>query len=239
MGPASPLGLIVLQTDETIEREFARMFPTGEPPVYVSRIASDAVVTPQALAQMKPRLTEAAGLLPPSLEFSAVGYGCTSGATVIGPDVVGELVAAGCRTSAVTNPLSAVISACRALKVRKLGFVTPYLQQVSATMRAALEETGLTISAFGSFEEGEEVRVARIEPSSTRRAAISVGQQDCDAVFLSCTNLQTLEVVSDVEAALGKPIISSNQALAWHMAELAGVARPETRFGRLMQVPAR
>ena len=39
---------------------------------------------------MAPELTRSAALLPPGL--SAVGYGCTSGATVIGPAEVARRV---------------------------------------------------------------------------------------------------------------------------------------------------
>ncbi len=54
-------------------------------------------------------------------------------------------------------------------------------------------------------------------------------------MFLSCTNLRTVGMLDALEARLGKPAISSNQALAWHMASLAGV-KPGRPVGRLMQV---
>ena len=44
----------------------------------------------------------------------------------------------------------------------------------------------------------------------------------CDAVFLSCTNLRTLNVIPEIEARIGKPVLSSNQVLAWHLLRLAG-----------------
>ena len=54
-------------------------------------------------------------------------------------------------------------------------------------------------------------------------AAIEMGQRtDCDAVFLSCTNLRTLRVLHSVEAQIKKPVLSSNQVLAWQMAGQAG-----------------
>ena len=41
-------------------------------------------VTPQTLAQMQTDLPIAARLLPQAFAFDAIGYGCTSGATIIG-----------------------------------------------------------------------------------------------------------------------------------------------------------
>jgi len=44
---------------------------------------------------------------------------------------------------------------------------------------------------------------------------------------MSCTNLRTLGVIDEVSQALGKPVLSSNQALAWHMAQLNSAEYPE------------
>ncbi len=57
---------------------------------------------------------------------------------------------------------------------------------------------------------------------------------EVEAVLLSCTNLRTLDVIDEVERALDKPVVSSNQALAWQMARLAAVGPPGKTFGRLM-----
>ena len=45
-----PIGLIVLQTDETIERDMRRML--GDAPLYVTRVPSAPVVTSETLQQM-------------------------------------------------------------------------------------------------------------------------------------------------------------------------------------------
>ena len=76
--------------------------------------------------------------------------------------------------------------------------------------------------------------MARIDPASIRAAALSVGA-GADAVFLSCTNLRTLDIIEDLETDLGKPVLSSNQVLAWHMAKLAGISDGCSGPGRLFQ----
>jgi maleate isomerase len=234
IGSRATLGLIVLQTDETLEQDFRRMFTAPDVALYVSRVPSGAEVTPGTLAAMADELPRAAGLLPPSLGYDAVGYGCTSGATVIGPDRVAELVRGAAAVREVTNPLSAVMAGFGALGVRRIGMVTPYIQSVTAPLRAALEARGIEVVRCVSFEEAEEARVARIDPASIREAAIAAGQGNAGAVFVSCTNLRTLDVIEGIEAELGRPVISSNQALGWHMARLAGTAC-DGRFGRLMR----
>jgi len=234
IGSRATLGLIVLQSDETIEQDFRRIFRADDIAFYVSRVPSGAKVTTGTLGAMQAELPRAAGLLPPSLDYGAIGYACTSGATVIGPDRVAALIGGACDVKAVTNPLSATLAAFAALGVRRIGLVSPYIASVSEPLRRAFAAAGFDVPASVSFDEREEARVARIDPASIRDAARAVGQGDVDAVFLSCTNLRTLDILDGLEAELGKPVISSNQALAWHMAQLAGLESCDGRFGRLM-----
>ena len=81
---ATRLGLIVLQSDETIEVDFRRLLPAAAK-LLVSRVPSGTEVTPETLGAMEGRLTEAASLFPRGLAFDALGYGCTSAAAQIGP----------------------------------------------------------------------------------------------------------------------------------------------------------
>lgn len=224
IGSAAVLGLIVLQEDETIEQDFRRLFSARDIALYVSRIPSGADVTPDTLAEMEAALPQAVGLFPSGLSFSAVGYACTSGATVIGPARVAELVQGSAQAGDVTNPMSATLAALEHLGARKVALVSPYVAEVSAPMRALMAAHGIDVARFSSFEEKQEQRVARIDPASIYQAALAAAQDGADAVFLSCTNLRTLDIIEPLEEALGIPVVSSNQALAWHMARLSGVA---------------
>ena len=38
---------------------------------------------------------------------------------------------------------------------------------------------------------------------------------EADGIFLSCTNTTQIEAVAAIEAALGKPVVNSNQAVLW------------------------
>ena len=237
------LGLIVLQPDETIEPEFRRFLDVDGVALYVTRVPSALEVSGESLAAMAAHVPTAARLLPRA-PFDVVGYACTSGATIIGPGEVARLIGGARPTddpgsfanAAITNPLTAVIAACRALGANRIGFVTPYVPEVSAAMRDALEAQGLAIAGFGSFEQAEERIVARIAPASIQAAALEVGRSaPCDAVFVSCTNARTLEILEAAEADLGVPVISSNQALAWHMLRSAGITDPLAGLGTLFR----
>ncbi len=228
------LGLIVLKFDETLEQDFRRLFPSRDLSLYTSRVPSGAEVTQDTLTEMANTLPASAALFPPAATFDVVGYGCTSGTTMIGAAKVAELVQQGVQTPAVTDPLTAAIAACRHLGITALGMVTPYLASVSIPVQTAFEDAGIAVPHLVSFGEAGEENVARITAASVKAAACQVGTQDVDAVFLSCTNLQTLDVIADLEARLNKPVISSNTALAWHMARLSGAELTADAPGSLL-----
>lgn len=229
------IGLIVLQVDETIEQDFRRLFAPETARLHISRIPSGAELTPDTIATMRTNLPAAAGLLPPAVTFDAVGYACTSGTTLIGADKVRDLVVAGAQTRAVTDPLTAALAACRALGLGRIGIVSPYISSVATPIRTAFEAAGIVVPETLSFGEEVEARVARIAPASIAEAARALARDSqIDGVFLSCTNLRTLDIIGPLEAELGVPILSSNQVLGWHMAQLAGVAISGDRYGVLL-----
>ena len=196
-------------------------------------------MTRETLQQMEQDIPEAAALLPPPLKIQAVGYGCTSGAAQIGPDRVAELVRHGKETSAVSDPLSALRAACQTLGVRRLAILSPYIESVSARLRDVLQAGGIETPVFGGFEEASEEKVARISPASLQAAGAELAQMgDADALLPSCTNLNTLDIIEPLEAETGRPVLSSNQVLAWHLCRLAGCpARPDAP-GQLFAHPA-
>lgn len=234
IGSRATMAVIVLETDETLEPEFARMTDLAGVALYHSRIPMVSEITPDTLAEMEADLPAATRLLPQSLKFDVIGYGCTSASTVIGSENVARAIQRIFPQARVTDPLAAIIAAGQNLGARRLGFVTPYVPEVSKKMWDKLEQEGFEIAAFGSFEEGDDRVVARITEASIMAAAERVAEQaSCDAIVISCTNLRCLNIISRIEARIGIPVISSNQAMAWHMLRLAGVDEQMPDFGRL------
>ncbi|SEA61475.1 maleate cis-trans isomerase family protein [Rubrimonas cliftonensis] len=237
IGARATLGLIVLRVDETIEHDLRRLFAARDVALHVSRVPSGDDLTPDSIARMEAAPPAAAALLPPAARFDAIGYGCTSGATLIGSARVAALVSGAAATRHVVDPLAAALAAFRALGVGSVAVVSPYIDAVAEPVRAALRDAGLRTPACLSFGEEVEARVARIDPASIRAAALAAGAaRDVEAVFVSCTNLRALDVIDDLEAELGKPVVASNQALAWEMARRSGALPLSETPGRLLRL---
>jgi maleate isomerase len=217
------LGLIALQADRTIEDDFRRLMP-GDVSMLVSRVPSALEVTLDTLAEMEGALTGAAALFPVGHRFDVVGYGCTSGTAQIGAHVITERVKAGADADQVSEPVSALIAACRTLGLRRIAILSPYVASVSDRLRHVLRAADIETPTFDSFDEANEAAVTQIDGDSISTAALSVmrGAQ-VDGLFLSCTNLRTLDVIAPLQDQLGLPVLSSNLVLAWHMLRLSGL----------------
>lgn len=233
------LALIALRTDRTIEGEIRASLPTGPVALYHSRIYNEFDITPESLAAMGDHLGSTAALFPQEFNAQVVAFGCTSGTMVLGEGKVAEIIHGVHPNAAVTEPVSACLAACAALKMRRIKLVTPYRADVNKTIVEGLRARGLEVDSIVSFEEPDDRKVGRISTQSVVEAAIHGGgplSSNVDGVFLSCTTLPTFEALPLIERLTGKPATSSNHALAWHMQKLAGIEQKRPSLGRLFEL---
>lgn len=212
------VGLIVLQTDEVMEDELRQWLPLTTR-LYHSRIPNDDIVTEATLTAMHAHLPEVTRLLP-KLDYSALVYGCTSGATFIGEQQVTDAINTVLPGVPVTTPITAVKARLRDLGVKRIGLLTPYEPHVSQTIQDHLEAEGFEIASACAFFENRDKMVCQISESSIRDAVMELAATDCDAVFGSCTNLRIAGILDELNKTAGKPVLTSNSALAWHIEHL-------------------
>jgi len=88
------VGVIVLASDFTIDREFRQIFTDPAVDYYTARVENSMTITPQTLAAMESRIPAALQLILPGERLDVVAYGCTSATTVLGEDVVQRRICA-------------------------------------------------------------------------------------------------------------------------------------------------
>jgi len=185
---------------------------------------------------MRDGITGAAELILAGGRIDVLAYGCTSGTMVIGEDEVFARLRAARPGVACTTPPTAALAALRALKLARIAVLTPYTEGVNRLVHRYFTERGVDIAAFGAFNKESDAEVAAIAPSSILAAAQALDAPDIDGLFLSCTGMRALGIVEALEERIGKPVVTSNQALAWHALRLAGHAAPIAGFGRLLRL---
>ncbi|HWK43777.1 MAG TPA: Asp/Glu racemase [Stellaceae bacterium] len=231
------IGLIVLATDHTIEHEWRQMLRLDGVAFYESRIMNSATITPETLREMEVGIADATGVIRPGERLDVIAFACTSGAMVIGEEAVFARIREARPGIACTTPITAGIAGLKALGARRIALLTPYVDRINRMMREYIEARGLAVPVMASFNHEQDNEVARISAASIEAAVGEIGaRDDVDAVFVSCTSLRTVGLIEKLEARIGKPVTSSNHALAWHCLRLAGYAEPITGLGRLMRL---
>jgi len=230
------LGLVVLQSDLTVEDELRYYYEGLHVSLLASRIPFAAAVTVESLKTMEGHLVKSMSLFPPEAQFDCVGYGCTSASLHIGSAKVAALCQSARPCAYATNPMQAAVSAMRHIKIGRLAFIAPYSPDVSQSMVDELERSGLEVVVAATFNEPEDRIVGRIMPQSIKTACLElVKNQTVDAIFVACTSMKCARIIPEIEQEAGVVMLSSNQVLAWDMARLSGIDGEIRGKGRLFE----
>lgn len=165
------------------------------------------------------------------VEPAVVAYGCTSGSFVRGR--AGEsalrdaMVAAGAPRAVTTS--GAMSRALEALGVTSVALVTPYPEAVGTRLADYLAECGVAVT--GTRNMGLTGRIWEVPYDVTADLVRTTAADGGDAVFVSCTNLPSYDVIAPLEAELGRPVLTANQVTMWAALVDAGLDPAEVDTG--------
>jgi maleate isomerase len=143
-------------------------------------------------------------------------YGCTSATLAHGPAfdrVFQARIEARAGTPAVTAA-GAVVEALHDLGVGKVGFCSPYTRELNAEAATFLRQCGVDVvsDAYVGEDLGNYGQSA-LTPQDVIGLARRADSAEAEAMVLSCTDMRAVEAIEAIETALGKPVVTSNQAL--------------------------
>jgi len=217
-----------------MEPEFYEMLPKGFS-VHTSRLALREV-TVDGLVKMEEAI-EAEALKLRDADVEAIGYGCTSGSLFRGlnhdKNIVERIQRITARPAVCTS--GAIVSALRELSVKKVAVGTPYIDEINDLEKEFLQANGFQVVDLQGFGIKENTEIGKLCEQDTYELIMGLKHGLADGVFISCTNLRTLSVVSKLEKTLMKPVISSNTATLWAMLRLCGVSTKIHGFGELLE----
>ncbi len=234
---AARIGLLLLATDHTSERDFGRILSGQDAAFYCNRIAFENPTTPETLRAMEPRLAEGAALILPDEPLDAICFSCTAASAVLGDEAVEAALTSGKPGVPVVTPPIAARKAFKALGVRRISILTPYLDETAAPVAAYFTGHGVEVDRLTNLGLDDDRAIARVSTRSIVDAAVKALDDESEALFISCTALRSAEVAATIEALNGRPVVTSNQASAWMCLRLAGIARPITGYGKLLSLP--
>ncbi|MDX6310487.1 MAG: maleate isomerase [Nocardioidaceae bacterium] len=222
--PVQQTGIgVVVPYDFALDRELWRWVP-DDISLHLTRTphAALAATMKMAIYVSDPALiargvTELHAVAP-----SVTAYACTSGSFVGG--VAGEaalvtaMTAAGAPVAVTTS--GALLAALRHLDISRIATVTPYTDDLTAGLTNYLGEAGVEVVATSGL--GLTSQIWTVPYEVTAELVRSTDTSDAAAVFVSCTNLPTYDVIASLEAELGKPVLTANQVTIWSSLTLIG-----------------
>lgn len=235
------IGCLIPQGNVVCETEFPQRMPPGYGIHFQRLERAGTEVTSDSLLGMKPIAVEAARIFMP-IKPSVVAFACTSGTFLSGPqkhDEVAQAIRERTGTAAFTTS-TALLQALGTLGLQRVLMVTPYPQAVNAAEIGFLAAHGTQVLDCLSFEcaEFEAIRaVSEQQVADTVREAAPRYAGRIDGVFISCTNLSTLNAIEPLEQATGLPVISSNAVTLWAALRHAGCLQPLPGLGTLGKAP--
>ena len=231
------LGLIVPPTNTVNETEWRAMVPAGVS-FHTHRMRLHADVTSEAgLAGLHADLDAAFGMLKPA-GCAVVAYACTAGSMVSPPQALPDALAARNGVAAVTTS-AAIVAGLKALGAVRLSVATPYADALNAHETHFLEAEGFEVAnliglGIGAAGPHEYVRIAKTPLDAVAAHARAAFVPGSDALLITCTDFPTLPLVETLEAELGVPVVTSNQATLWAALRAAGLDDRLAGCGRLL-----
>jgi maleate isomerase len=206
-----------------------------------SRMPLDAT-TPEALMKMGEHAVSAAKLLA-SANVDLICYGCTVESILHGLKYEKELRESLTQATGIPaiTMAGAVVDALYALNVGKIALLTPYIEEINRAEKAFFEGIGIEVLAEKGLGISDTNAIAQVTPETVFALALDTAKKapGAQALFLSCGNLRTIEVLAFLEQRLGIPVVSSNQAMLWKALAVCSVAEPICGFGSLLESAAR
>lgn len=181
------------------------------------------VVTPESLLRAYLESVEEASYLK-DMNPTVITFNCTGASVAHG--VEGDLQLADRMTRELGVPssitMAAIKRALRKVGARRLVHVCPFADKFSRDEKASLAAGGFDVIKSVGLNFVDAKEAAQMEPARLAEIALQHAVPGMDAILLSCANVRAFEAVATLEAQLGVPVITSNQAVLWDALCLMG-----------------
>ena len=232
------IGVLVPFTNTNLEPDLAMMRPPGVS-FHFSRMAGydiDAIPDAGQMAAMgEASLHEPLRLLA-GVRPDVVLYGCTSATLTHGPAFDRDLARRieGQIGAATVTAAGALIEALKMLGIGRVGFASPYVTEINDLAISYLGNAGFeTVSRADIGVALDNITQGALTPDEVIELGRRADSAEAEAIVMSCTDMRSIEIIERLEADLGKPVISSNQAMMVAARQALGMDSEINGCGRL------
>lgn len=233
---ATPVTAGIIYPDHAAEDEYpwaARLLGHHLPVTHV--YGTDLHAVPELLDLGRPdRLAGGAAALAEHRPQSVM-WACTSGSFVYGPEGAREQIdqlaaAAGVPASSTS---AAFVEALTSLGLTRVAVAASYPQAVATLFVDYLAAAGVEVLAMSSAGIDTAAEVGALTPEQVVDLAAAHDHPEAQTLLVPDTAMRTLAVIPDLEARLGKPVLTANQVTIWQALRLAGARPTSSALGAL------
>ena len=233
------LGVLVPFTNTNLEPDLMLMCPEGIT-LHVTRmggydedeIPDETQMRGLGAAELDGALDLLMGARP-----DVILYGCTSATLTHGPAFDRQLAETiKARSGALTvTAAGSLVHALQAVKANRIGFASPYVPAINDLAIGFLAEMGVETVARAEVDSclGNDGQGA-LTPDDVFALGLRADHPEAEALVLSCIEMRSVETIARLEAAVGKPVISSNQAMIFQTLRALGFDDAIPGFGDLL-----
>jgi len=228
------IGLIVPSSNVTMETELPAMLarhPSATSPGFTFH-SSRAVlhrVDAESLAKMAGESDRCARELADA-RVGVIAYACLiaimaegRGAHEASESRLSRTLAAAGSSTPVTTSAGALVRTLQRLEARRVALVAPYVKPLTQVVIDYLAAYDLEVVSAISLEVDDNLEVGRLDPGQLLGYAAQLEIAEADAIVLSaCVQMPSLAAIEQVQAALGRPVLSAATATAHEVLALLG-----------------
>lgn len=225
------------------EAEFPAIAP-GRVVTCVARVSSDGTAVgvgaiPTTLSGLRaltaPPFLDAAADMLGRCSVDVIGYASTSSAYAIGFDAEAAVVSRLSQQVGipVVATCASAVLALHLLDVERIALVDPpwFDPELNELGAAYFQSQGFDVLSSTSADLSRDPR--RIEAAAVFEWTSRHLSEDAEAVFIGGNGFRAAGAVAQLEAAIGRPVLTSNQVLLWNLLAHAGATLEVSGYGRL------
>ena len=215
------VALIALASDHGIRGELGLIFGRRAD-LHLARVSAPDNYDLDSLAGTTQGIGRAVKWMGLATAIDVAAYGCTSATVAVGEDAVLGSLRAALPGVPGTTPVTAALAALDHLGARRIVLLTPYPEPIHRAVAGYFAVRGLEIVDQTNLGLSVDREITEYRADELRARILRLDRRGADAIFVSCTSLRMAVLIPEIEAASGLPLVTSNQALAWHCLKLAG-----------------
>jgi maleate cis-trans isomerase len=148
--------------------------------------------------------------------LDVLAYGCTAASFLAGPASDRDMqqrLSDSLGLPVVTTAQS-MVKELQRLGVQRVALVTPYHDEVNDKLKLFLADEGMEVRAFDTLRAPDVDALGRITADEVAAMARQVMTDDCEAMFIACSQLPTFSILDELSHQFQRPVLSSIQATA-------------------------